>query len=178
MNLNFPKKTGVALGAIAFLLGACGDINNSWEVKGGGYIKYKMGDEDSHTIELAREDVHVPNINRHYIQIQTRIEESKRGDQISIMVNEPQIGKALTPVGRANLNGRFQYVTWMREQFSPEAPLVPDSSTIKFDERSDSLWSADLDLYFKDCRSGSCSDSLPPLHLTGRLRYWVAEDDR
>ena len=54
-----------------------------------------------------------------------------------------------------------------------------NGSTIKFDEIiGDSLWTADLDLYFKDCRSGLCSDKLPPLHVTGRLRYWVPDSER
>ena len=179
MNLTFHKKACVTLGAIVLSLSACGDINNSWEVKGGGYVKYKLNDDGPFSIELARNDVHVPsNSNSHYFQIQTRIEESKQGDQLSLMVNKPLVGKKLAPVGRASLNGRMQTVSWFRAQFASEAPIIADSSFIKFDERSDSLWSADLDLYFMDCRSGSCSDSLPPIHLTGRLRYWVAEDDR
>ena len=176
MNLTFCKK--MALGAALLALGACGDINNSWEVKGGGYVKYKVNGEGPYTIELAKDDAHVTSYTRGYFQLTTRLDESDRGDQISLMVNNPMIGTELAPVSRASLNGRFQYVTWMREEYSPEAPIIADSSYVKFDERSDSLWSADLDLYFKDCRSGTCPDSLPPLHITGRLRYWVAESER
>ena len=146
------------------------------------YIKYKLNDDGPYTIELAKNDVEPPfyvNNSHHYFYLHTRIDESKRGDQIALMVNEAKTGTALTPVARASLNGRYQYVTWMREQFSPEAPLIADSSTVKFDEIiNDSLWTADLDLYFKDCRTGKCIDSLPPIHLTGRLRYWVPADER
>ena len=186
MNLTFHKKAGRTLGVTtlisALMLAACGDINSSWEVKGGGYIKYTLNDDGPYSIELAKNDVEPPfyvNNSHHYFYLQTRLDESKRGDQIALMVNDVKTGTALAPVARASLNGRYQYVTWMREQFSPEAPLIGDSSTVKFDEIiGDSLWTADLDLYFKDCRSGSCSDSLPPLHFKGRLRYWVPASER
>jgi hypothetical protein len=180
--LTFHKKAGLTLGALALTLLACGDINSSWEVKGGGYFKYTFNGEGPYTIELAKNDVEPPfyvNNSHHYFYFCTNIEESKRGDQISLMVHNPQTGKDLTPVDRASLNGRYQYVTWMREQFSPEAPLIPDSSTIRFDEIiGDSLWTADLELYFRDCRTGVCIDTLPPIHISGRLRYWVPADER
>ena len=136
MNLTFPKKVGVLL-SLALLIGACGDINSSWEVKGGGYLKYTVNGEGPYSIDLAKNDVEPPyyvNNSHHYFYFCSQIKESKRGDQISLMVNNPQTGKDLTPVARANLSGRFQYVTWMREEFSPEAPLIEDSSTIRFDE--------------------------------------------
>jgi hypothetical protein len=164
------------------LLCSCGDINSSWEVKGGGYLKYTVNGNGPYSIDLAKNDVEPPfyvNNSHHYFYFCSQIKESKRGDQISLMVNNPQTGKDLTPVARANLSGRFQYVTWMREEFSPEAPLIEDSSTIRFDEIiGDSLWTAHFDLYFKDCRSGSCIDSLPPVHVNGRLRYWVPASER
>lgn len=184
MNLTFRKKAGLTLSATAlmFAMTACGDINNSWEVKGGGYLKYKLNDDGPYTIELAKNDVEPPfyvNNSHHYFFFCTRIEESKHGDQLQLMVTEPQTGKELTPVNRASLNGRMQTVSWFRANFATEAPLITDSSTIKFDQIiKDSLWTADLDLYFYDCRSGSCSDSLPPLHLTGRFRYWVPDSER
>ena len=183
MNLTFHKKAGLTLGAVALSLMACGDINNSWEVKGGGYFKYTLNDEGPYTIELAKNDVEPPfyvNNSHNYFYFCTRIEESDRGDQLSLMVNGPvTTGKEYTPVGRASLNGRMQTVSWFRASFAPEAPIIVDSSTIKFDEIiKDSLWTADLDLYFMDCRSGSCSDSLPPLHLSGRFRYWVPDSER
>ena len=182
MKLTFHKKAGLTLGALAFLLLACGDINSSWEVKGGGYIKYTINDDGPYTIELAKNDVEPPfyvNNSHHYFFFRSRIDESERGDQFSLMVNNPQTGKDLIPIARASLNGRYQDVTWMREQFSPEAPLIPDSSSIRFDEIiGDSLWTANLELYFKDCRTGVCIDTLPPLHISGRLRYWVPASER
>ena len=181
MNLTFLKKVGVSL-SLALLLGACGDINSSWEVKGGGYFKYTVDGNGPYTIELAKNDVEPPfyvNNSHHYFFFRTRLEESDRGDQFSLMVNKPQTGKELKPVSRASLNGRTQYVTWMREEFSSEAPLIPDSSTIKFDEIiGDSLWTADLNLYFLDCRTGTCSNKLSPVHVKGRLRYWVTDSER
>ena len=182
MNLTFRKKACIALGTIALALCDCGDINSSWEVKGGGYIKYSINDEGPFTIELAKNDVEPPfyvNNSHHYFYLRTRLEESERGDQLALMVNNPQTGKFLTPVSRALVNGHYETVTWFRSQLTDEAPLIADNSTIKFDEIiGDSLWTADLDLYFTDCRSGLCNDRLPPLHLTGRLRYWVPADER
>lgn len=182
MNSTFHKIAALTLGALAFALLACSDINSSWEVKGGGYIKYTYNGEGPYTIELAKNDVEPPfyvNNSHYYFYFCTRLEESKRGDQISLMVNNPQTGKNLPPVDRASLNGRPQYVTWMREEFSSEAPLIPDSSYIRFDEIiKDSLWTARLELYFKDCRTGACIDTLPPIHISGRLRYWVPESER
>ena len=182
MNLTFRKKACIALGTIALALCGCGDINSSWEVKGGGYIKYSINDEGPFTIELAKNDVEPPfyvNNSHHYFYLRTRLEESERGDQLALMVNNPQTGKFLTPVSRALVNGHYETVTWFRSQLTDEAPLIADNSTIKFDEIiGDSLWTADLDLYFTDCRSGLCNDRLPPLHLTGRLRYWVPADER
>jgi len=180
--LTFCKKACIALGTIALALCGCGDINSSWEVKGGGYIKYSINDEGPFTIELAKNDVEPPfyvNNSHHYFYLRTRLEESERGDQLALMVNNPQTGKFLTPVSRALVNGHYETVTWFRSQLTDEAPLIADNSTIKFDEIiGDSLWTADLDLYFTDCRSGLCNDRLPPLHLTGRLRYWVPADER
>ncbi|MBR2271919.1 MAG: hypothetical protein IJ912_06225 [Fibrobacter sp.] len=180
MNLTFCKK--IALGTVALMLGACGDINNSWEAKGGGYIKYEIDDDGPYTIELDKDDVEPPfyvNNSHRYFYFCSRISESERGDQISLMVNNPKTGTALTPVAQAQLNGRLQYVTWLRVKSTLQSPLISKKSTIKFDEIiNDSLWTADLDLYFKDCRTGKCIDSLPPIHLTGRLRYWVPADER
>ena len=188
MNLTFCKK--IALGTVALTsvltcaiaLGACGDINNSWEAKGGGYIKYTINDDGPYTIDLDKDDVEPPfyvNNSHRYFYFCTRTSESDRGDQISLMVNNPKTGTALTPVARASLNGRLQYVTWIRVKSTVESPLIADSSTIKFDEIiNDSLWTADLDLYFKDCRTGTCSNNKAPLHLQGRLRYWVPASER
>lgn len=168
--------------AVTAVITACSGINDSWEVKGGGYFKYSINDEGPYSIELAKNDVEPPfyvNNSHHYFYFHTRLEESKRGDQFAIMVNAPSTGKDLTPVVRASIGGRMQVVSWMRSEKSIEFPIIPDSSTVRFDEiKNDSLWTAKMDLYFKDCRSGTCNDSLPPLHITGRLRYWVPDDER
>ena len=181
---------------ILLFLSACTDYAakmeddfEEWEIKpsaleivGGGYFEYTVNGDGFYTIKLEKDDVEPPfrvNNSHRYFYFCTQIEESERGDQISLMVAAPQTGKDLIPVARASLNGRYQYVTWMREQFSPEAPLIAEKSTIRFDEIiGDSLWTAHLELYFKDCRSGVCIDSLPPVHISGRLRYWVPDSER
>ncbi|MCQ2106297.1 MAG: hypothetical protein MJZ26_10955 [Fibrobacter sp.] len=173
---------GLSLGIAASFIAGCADINNSWEVKGGGYFKYTIDGEGPFTIDLAKNDVEPPfyvNNMHHYFFFRTRIEESKRGDQFSILVNNPSTNGNLQPVERASVNGRYQNVSWMRQEHSIEAPIIPDSSYLHFDEIiNDSLWTADVELYFKDCRSGTCRDSLPPVHVSGRLRYWVPESER
>lgn len=183
MNSTAPAKIGFALFTLMGIFCGCSDINSSWENNGGGYLKYTVNGEGPYTIELAKNDVEPPfyvNNSHHYFYFCTNIEESERGDQFSLMVTNPHnTGKDLTPVTRASINERYQYVTWMRAQFSPEAPIIPDSSSIRFDEIiDDSLWTAKLNLYFKDCRTGACIDSLPPLHIEGRLRYWVPASER
>lgn len=166
----------------SILVTGCSDVNSSWEVKGGGYFKYTVNGQGPYSIELSKNDAEPPfyvNNRHHYFMLHTRLDESKRGDQFSIMVNDPQTGKDLAPVSRASINGRYQNVTWMRAQYSPEAPLVGDSSSVHFDEIiGDSLWTADVKLFFKDCRTGVCVDSLPPIRVSGRLRYWVPDSER
>ena len=156
--------------AVAFLLTACSDINEGWEVDGGGYLKYEINGEDEQTIELDRNDVEVPYIrNSHrYFLVKTRASESKRRDQFSIMVNRPILGD----------NPVVQRYSWFNYGSLTQAPIIADSSIVKFDQKDDSTWTASLDLYTPDCRSGKCIDTLPNLHITGRLRYWIAPDDR
>ena len=52
------------------------------------------------------------------------------------------------------------------------------ASMLHFDQKDDSTWTADLSLHALDCRSGYCKESLPRLHITGRLRYWIPAEDR
>lgn len=161
------------------LLAGCGDINNSWEVKGGGYIKYSVNGSEKYTIELEADDCILTSVNRHYITCGTKLENSKRGDQIAFMVNEPSTNGKLPPVPTTISRGQEQNVTWMILENSKAAPLVLDSSYIHFDEIiRDSLWTANINFYFQDCRSGKCDESAAPVHITGRFRYWVSEDDR
>jgi hypothetical protein len=156
--------------ATAFFAMACSDINEGWEVDGGGYLKYEINGEDERTIELDEDDVEVPFIrnNHHYFLLTTRISESKRGDQFSIMVNRPVLGD----------NPVVQRYSWFNYGSLTQAPILADKSTIHFDQKDDSTWTANLDLYTPDCRSGRCVDTLPNLHITGRLRYWIDPDDR
>lgn len=178
-------KTALPIAA-SLLLMACSDINSSWEVDGGGYIKYKINGEGPYTINLSKNDAEPPfyvNNSHSYFYFQTSLRESKRGDQISLLVQSPVVGKKMPPVSRANVNGHMEPVTWMRVNNSTEATLINDSahaSYIHFDEIiKDSLYTADLNLYFTDCRlEDSCNESLPPIHVTGRLRYWIPMDER
>lgn len=177
--LKKSRKIPLVTGAMALALASCGNINNSWEVKGGGYFKYSINGGEKYTINLEREDCEPTQYNRHYFTCNTQIDMSKQGDQFALMVNNPSTGGKLKPVSVAFVNGKEQRVTWMRQKFSIEAPLIEDSSYIHFDEIiRDSLWTANVEFYFKDCRSGDCEDDLPPLHISGRLRYWVAVEDR
>ncbi|MCF0224509.1 MAG: hypothetical protein HUK20_09575 [Fibrobacter sp.] len=161
---------------------SCGEINSSWEVKGGGYFKYSVNGGGSHTIELGKNDCEPPfyvNNSHHYFYFKTQMSESDQGDQFSLMVNNPSTNGKLKPVAKASIDGHYQIITWMRHQNSTESPLIEDSSYIHFDEIiRDSLWTANVELDFMDCRSGKCHDSLPPIHVSGRLRYWVPADER
>ena len=142
---RIPAAVALSLGLIA-----CSGINDSWEVKGGGYIKYKINGGESHTIK-------------------TRPEESSRGDQFSIMVNRPTLGN------KAPVQGQY---SWVVVENTERTQIFADSSTIHFDQKDDSTWTADLSLHALDCRSGYCKESLPRLHITGRLRYWIPAEDR
>ena len=153
------------------VLAACCGINDSWEVKGGGYVKYSVGGESSRTIELDVDDVEIPYINNshHYFFFRTRAEASDRGDQLSLMIAKPVLGD--------NRPVQGQY-SWFVSEYSEKGSILSEKSVIHFDERDDSTWTADLDLYAVDCRSGNCLDSVENLHITGRFRYWIPEDER
>lgn len=156
--------------ASVFFLAACSGINEGWEVDGGGYLKYRINDDKELTIELEPDDVEVPFIrnSHHYFYIKTEIGESKREDQFSIMVNRPILGD----------NPVVQRYSWFNYASLKETPILEDSSIVHFDQKDDSTWTATLDLYTQDCRSGRCIDTLPRLHITGRLRYWIPADWR
>ena len=67
---------------------------------------------------------------------------------------------------------------WARVEGSPKGIFYGVESVIRFDLKDDSTWTASLDFYVQDCRSGICSDSLPRIHITGRFRYWIPADER
>ena len=156
--------------AVSLGLFACSGINDSWEVKGGGYIKYKINDGESYTIELGPDDVEIPFIrnSHHYFYLQTQPEESSRGDQFSLMVNKPILGN----------NAPVQGYSWFVAERSDQGKIVVDSSVVHFDQKDDSTWTADLDLYAVDCRNWRCDESRPRLHISGRMRYWIPEEYR
>lgn len=163
----------------SFVLVGCGNINNSWEVKGGGYIKYSINGGKKYTIELEADDCILTSFNRHYITCTTQLTKSERGDQISFMVNNPSTNGKLAPVATAIINGKNQPVTWFTQAFADKAHLVPESSYVHFDEIiPDSLWTANLLLNFQDCQNGTCDESKPTIRINGRFRYWVSADER
>lgn len=168
---KIPKKPLVILG-VALTFWACGSINDSWEVKGGGFIKYKVDGEGPFTLEMEDDEVIRPTNGRSYFYVETDLEASKRGDQFHLTVNRPTLGK----------NSLALSYSWMIIQNSAKSPILSnyedDSSYVDFDQKDDSTWTADLNLYVTDCRNGLCNDKIPPLHLIGRFRYWVPEDDR
>lgn len=157
------------IGAIAALmLLGCSDINNSWEVKGGGYLKYTVNGSKSYTIDLDEDDVILPDYGRSFFQLQTRIEESNRGDQFSIVINRPVLGD----------NGPDNTYSWMIIENSEKGYLTGDENTVHFDQKDDSTWTANIDLHFEDCRKSGCDEDLAPIHVEGRLRYWIPLDER
>lgn len=159
------------LTAGAFTLIACSGINDSWEVKGGGYIKYRINDGKSYTIELGPDDVEIPFIrnSHHYLYFKTQLKASDRGDQFSLMVNRPTLGN------NAPVQGQY---SWFIAENSEQGKIFADSSIFHIDQKDDSTWTADLTLYAEDCSSGHCLSSLPPLKITGRFRYWIPAEYR
>jgi hypothetical protein len=151
-------------------LSACSGINDSWEVKGGGYLKYSINGGEEITQELERNDVEIPFIrnSHHYLLIKVPMERSERKDQMNIMVNEPKLGK----------NALVANYTWLQVQATPKAFLTGDSNYVTIDQKDDTKWTATLNLRFEDCTQGICNKDLPPLTFKGRLQYWIAEDDR
>lgn len=152
----------------ALMLLGCSEINDSWEVKGGGYFKYSVNGSKSYTIELDEDDVILPDYGRSFFQVQTRIKESSRGDQFSIVVNRPILGK----------NDADQTYSWMIAEKSEKGYLTGDENIVHFDQKDDSTWTADIDMHFIDCRKGECDEEATPIHVEGRLRYWIPLDER
>lgn len=152
----------------SLLLLSCSDINNSWEVDGGGYIKYTVNGGKSHTIELDEKDVILPDYGRYFFQVKTQASESNRGDQFFIVVNRPKLGK----------NEADATYSWMIAERAPKAKLSGNKNIVTFDQKDDSTWTANIDLYFQDCREIECNDKNPAIHIEGRLRYWIPLDER
>lgn len=184
MNLGCCKKIPLwrLFISLATALACCSDINNSWEIKGGGYFNYHINNGEKNTIKLGKDDCEPPyyvNNAHHYFLLRTQLEESDRGDQFSILVNRPTTGTKLRPEKYVTVNGNLQNATWMRQRSSITSPLIEDSSYIKFDEIiPDSLWTASVNLFFVDCSDKVCDEDRPPIHVTGRIRYYVPADER
>lgn len=150
----------------SLLLFACENINSGWEVDGGGFVKYKLNGDGPYQLEYDPNDVGTPTAGRHFISAITQ--KSASGDRLSFMVNGPKLGK----------NALVADYTSFIYNSGPKATLVGDSNFVVFDQKDDSTWTADLNFYFMECRSGVCIDSLPPVHFTGRFRYWLDPDQR
>ncbi|WP_406539417.1 hypothetical protein [Fibrobacter sp.] len=163
--LEFARIAGIAAS-----LTACSGINDSWEVKGGGFIKYSIDNGEEITQELERDDVEIPFIrNRHhYLLVTFPSERSENNHQLSIMVNEPKLAQ----------NSAVQSYTWIQIDGTPKAFLTGDNNYVTIDQKDDTKWTANINLHFTDCRHGMCDESLPPILFKGRLHYWIAEDDR
>ena len=152
-------------------LTACSGINDSWEVKGGGFLKYSINDEDEIQQELDRDDVEIPYIRNkhHYLLIKIPMEHSERKEAFSVMVNSPKLG--MNSVSPTNYS-------WIQFDGSPKAFITGDSNYVHIDQKDDTKWTATINLHFEDCRQGKCNDSRPPILFKGRMHYWIAEDDR
>ena len=162
--------TGIVITGIVASLTACSGINDSWEVKGGGFLKYTINGKDQIKQELSRDDIEIPFIqnNHHYLQIRIPMESSERKDQLSILVNNPKLGN----------NNIVPTYTWIQVQGTPKAFVKGDSNYVHIDQKDDTKWTANIHLHFTDCRQGKCDESLPPILFEGRLHYWISEDDR
>jgi hypothetical protein len=164
----------IAAGALCTVLcvgiAACSGINDSWEVKGGGFLKYSINDEDEIQQELEREDVKIPYIRNsfHYLQIEIPMERSERKEALSIMVNYPKLG----------MNNIVPKYTTIQFDGSPKAYITGDSNYVHIDQKDNTKWTATINLHFEDCRQGRCNANRPPLLFKGRMHYWIAEEDQ
>jgi hypothetical protein len=175
MKSAFLKRFAViAAGALSQVLcaglTACSGINDSWEVKGGGFLKYSINGEDEIQQELDRDDVKIPYIrNRHhYLQIEIPMERSERKEALSIMVYEPKLG----------MNNIVPTYTWIQFDDSPKALITGDSNYVHIDQKDNTKWTATINLHFEDCRQGRCNSNRAPIHFKGRMHYWIAEEDQ
>lgn len=151
-------------------LTACSGINDSWEVKGGGFLKYSINDGEEITQELDRDDVEIPYIRNthHYLQIKIPANRSERRDRLQIMVHNPKLSK----------NNIVPSQTWIQIEDTPKALIKGENNYVDIDQKDDTKWTATINIHFEDCRQGKCDDSLPPILFKGRMHYWIAEDDR
>ena len=151
-------------------LTACSGINDSWEVKGGGFIKYTIDGGEEITQELGRKDVEIPFIrnSHHYLFIKMPTGDGENKNQMNIMVSNPKLGK----------NNAVADYTWLQVNGTPKAYLIGDSNVVTIDQKNDIKWTATINLHFEDCRQGACNKNLPAIHFKGRMHYWIAEDDR
>lgn len=147
---------------VALLLLACSDINNSWEDVGGGFVKYKVNGSSERTIGLDPRDATVPSYWNHYFSLTTNEDSSKIGDYIMFTVASPKLGK----------NAVVHDYTCFKLEFGNLSCAIVDSSTVTIDQKNDSTWTGNFNLYFPRCYSeDECStDSI--INVTGRFRYW------
>jgi len=152
----------------AILLSACSEINSGWTVDGGGYAKIYVNGEGPKTLDIDPDGGNViMSSSKHWASFYAY--DSTEGDYLQIMVYKPVLGSN-TPLTSVNY-------TYLVLGNSATARIIDsDSSYIKFDQKDDTLWSADLNLIFNHCYSDECDNS--KVRITGRLRYWIDPDDR
>lgn len=151
-----------------FAFFACSDINNSWEDVGGGYVKYQINDGSKHTIGLDPDDVRRPSYFNHYFSLETNEDSSSRGDRIAFLVADPKLGKK---------NKIAVDYTWFQQEYGARKNVIPDSSSVTFDQRDDSTWTGFFDLYFPKCNPGDVCNDDGVINVSGRFRYWPDPDD-
>ena len=160
----------IGIAGIAASLTACSGINDTWEVKGGGFLRYSINGQNEITQELGRDDVEIPYVRNqhHYLLIKIPMGSSERHDQLQIMVNEPKLGE----------NNVVKDYTWIQVEGTPRARLTGDSNYVSIDQKDKAKWTATVNLHFEDCRQGQCYTDISPILLKGRMHYWIAEDDQ
>jgi hypothetical protein len=158
-----PTIFPLALAILGF--SACGTVNSGWLVNGGGYMNLSI-DGEAYRLEIDADDGNVKlRPNKHYV---TFLGKDDAGTRLQVMIYKPVLGKN-SPQTNSN------YTFLVREGSSPARIIDAESSYVAFDEKSDSLWSADLHLVFNRCEVEECDTSR--VLVTGRMRYWVDPDD-
>jgi hypothetical protein len=81
------------------------------------------------------------------------------------MVNNPKLGN----------NAPVQEYSWFSMEFSEQGRIFAENSIVHIDQKDDSTWTADLELYATDCRNGHCIDTLPKLKIIDDGAFYYTE---
>lgn len=160
--------TGILPWGLALLgLSACEDLNSGWSVDGGGYMKIYINGEGPKTLDIDVDDGNVDlDYDQHWVSFLGK--DASEGDYLQVLVYKPALGKN-TPQTSVNY-------TYLVLGNSTRAKIIDaESSYVQFDQKDDSLWSANLRLVFNHCYADECDTSR--VVITGRMRYWVDPDD-